>query len=190
MWARKGTRPRALKQQQFIYSYIYGAVCPSTGQAVGLILPNANTVCMSLHIDEISRSIPEGRHGLILMDGAGWHQASLNRDNVTIVKIPPYSPELNPCEQGWQYIKDKSLKNRCYTDYDDILRVATEAWINFTTEEGRIQSLCSRDWAEILKLSRIGIKRSTMGTATFSSIKNSPHWVNSLLVVRMINRYS
>ena len=149
MWARKGTRPRALKQQQFIYSYIYGAVCPSTGKAVGLILPNANTVCMSLHIDEISRSIPEGRHGLILMDGAGWHQASLNRDNVTIVKIPPYSPELNPCEQVWQYIKDKSLKNRCYTDYDDILRVATEAWINFTTEEGRIQSLCSRDWAEI-----------------------------------------
>ena len=149
MWARKGTRPRALKQQQFTYAYLYGAVCPSTGQAVGLILPNANTVCMNLHIDEISRSLAEDRHAYILMDGAGWHQASLNRDNVTIVKIPPYSPELNPCEQVWQYIKDKWLKNRCYTDYDDILGVATEAWTNFTTEEGRIQSLCSRDWAEI-----------------------------------------
>ena len=136
MWARKGTRPRALKQQQFTYAYLYGAVCPSTGQAVGLVLPNANTACMNLHIDEISRSIAEDRHALILMDGAGWHQASLNRDNVTIMKIPPYSPELNPCEQVWQYIKDKWLKNRCYADYDDILEVATEAWINFTTEEG------------------------------------------------------
>ena len=76
MWARKGTRPRALKQQQFTYAYLYGAVCPSTGQAVGLVLPNANTACMNLHIDEISRSIAEDRHALILMDGAGWHQAS------------------------------------------------------------------------------------------------------------------
>ena len=149
MWARKGTRPRALKQQQFTYAYLYGAVCPSTGQAVGLVLPNANTAFMNLHIDEIFRSIAEDRHALILMDGAGWQQASLNRDNVTIMKIPPYSPELNPCEQVWQYIKDKWLKNRCYADYDDILGVATEAWTNFTTEQGRIQSLCSRDWAEI-----------------------------------------
>ena len=126
MWARKGTRPRALKQQQFTYAYLYGAVCPSTGQAIGLVLPNANTACMNLHIDEISRSIAEDRHALILMDGAGWHQASLNRDNVTIMKIPPYSPELNPCEQVWQYIKDKWLKNRCYANYDDILGVGLQ----------------------------------------------------------------
>ena len=149
LWARKGTRPRALKQQQFTYSSIYGAVCPGTGEAVGLILPHANTVCMSLHIDEISRSIPQGRHALVLMDGAGWHQASHHRHNVTIMKIPPYSPELNPCEQVWQYLKDKWLKNRCYADYNDILKVATEAWTNFTAEPGRIQSLCSRDWAKI-----------------------------------------
>lgn len=149
MWAKKGTRPRALKQQQFIYSYIYGAICPDTGQAAGLILPSANTECMSLHIDEISHSVPEGRHALVIMDGAGWHQASHARENVTIVKIPPYSPELNPCEQVWQYMKDKWLKNRSYKDYEDILTVAAQAWKNFTAEKGRIQSLCSRDWAKI-----------------------------------------
>jgi len=149
MWARKGTRPRALKQQQFTYSYIYGAICPSSGQAVGLVLPNANTDCMSLHIDEISQSVPSGRHALLIMDGAGWHQESHARDNVTILKIPPYSPELNPCEQVWQYIKDKWLKNRCYKDYDEIVTVAANAWMNFITEEGRIQSLCSRGWATL-----------------------------------------
>ena len=74
IWAKKGTRPRALKQQKFTYTYIYGAVCPSTEQAVGLVLPYANTAGMSLHIDEIARSVPEGRHALVLMDGAGWHQ--------------------------------------------------------------------------------------------------------------------
>ena len=127
MWARKGTRPRALKQQQFPYAYLYGAVCPSTGQAVGLVLPNAHTPCMNRHIDAISRFMPGDRHALICMDGAGWHQSSLNTDKVTIMKIPPYSPELNPCEQVWQYIKDKWLKHRCYADYDDILGVATKA---------------------------------------------------------------
>ena len=149
MWAKKGTRPLALKQQQFTYTYIYGAVCPSTGQAVGLVLPYANTTCMSLHIDEIAGSVPEGRHALVLMDGAGWHQQCHARSNVSLLKIPPYSPELNPCEQVWQYIKDKWLKNRCYKDYDDILSVAVEAWQNFTTEDERIRSLCSRDWANI-----------------------------------------
>ena len=104
---------------------------------------------MSLHIDEIAGSVPEGRHALVLMDGAGWHQQCHARSNVSLLKIPPYSPELNPCEQVWQYIKDKWLKNRCYKDYDDILSVAVEAWQNFTTEDGRIRSLCSRDWTSI-----------------------------------------
>ena len=138
-----------MKQQQFTYSYIYGAICPSTAQAVGLILPSANTSCMTLHIDEISRSIPDGRHALVIMDGAGWHQVSHNRDNVSILKIPPYSPELNPCEQVWQYIKDRWLKNRTYKDYDDILTVATEAWQSFVAEDERVQSLCSRAWAKL-----------------------------------------
>ena len=69
----------------------------------------------------------------------------------------PYSPELNPCEQIWQSIKDTWLKNRCYKDDDDILAVAVEAWQHFTAEDGRIRSLCSRDWATIWKFSVIGI---------------------------------
>ena len=148
MWAKKGTRPGALKQQQLTYAYLYGAVCPSTEQAVGLVLPYANTTCMSLHMDEIARSVPEGRHALVIMDGAGWHQQCHGRSNVSLLKMPSYSPELNPCELLWQYSKDQGLKNRCYKD-DDILSVAVEAWQNFTTENGRIRSLCSRDWASI-----------------------------------------
>ena len=148
-WAKKGTRPRALKQQPLTYTYIDGAVCPSTEQAVGLVLPYANTTCMNLHIDEIARSVPEGRHALVIMDGAGWHQEFHARSNVSLLKMPPYSPELNPCEQIWQYSKDTWLKNRCYKDDDDILTVAVEAWQNFTAEDGWIRSLCSRDWATI-----------------------------------------
>ena len=143
MWAKKGTG-HVLKQQQFTYSYIYSALFPSTGQAVGLILPYANAVCMSLHIDEIARSIPKERHALIIMDGAGWHQESHARENVSILKTPSYSPELNPCEQVWQSLKDRWLKYRCYKDYEDILNVACEVWQDFAPEKGRVQSLCYR----------------------------------------------
>ncbi len=79
----------------------------------------------------------------------GLLQVAHGRSNVSLLKILPYSPELNPCEQVCQYIKDQWLKNRCYKDYDDILSVAVEAWQNFTAENGRIRSLCSRDWASI-----------------------------------------
>ena len=138
MWAKKGTRPGALKQQPLTYAYLYGAVCPSTEQAVGLVLPYANTTCMSLPIDEIARSVPEGRQALVIMDGAGWHQPFHARSNVSLLKMPPYSPELNPCELLWQYSKDQWLKHRCYKDDDDMLSVAVAAWQNFTAENGRI----------------------------------------------------
>ncbi len=78
LWAKKGTRPRAVKQRQFISTYIYGAVCPSLKLAVGLILPKANSECMILHIDEISKAVPKGRHALVIVDGAAWHGSKHN----------------------------------------------------------------------------------------------------------------
>lgn len=54
---------------------------------------------MALHMEEISKAVPEGRHAVVVMDGALWHQPSLDQDNVTMLKLPPYSPELNPAEQ-------------------------------------------------------------------------------------------
>ena len=59
-WAAKGTRPRLIRQQQFEYAYIFGAVCPALDKAVGLILPVANTDAMLVHLEHISAAIPRG----------------------------------------------------------------------------------------------------------------------------------
>ena len=93
LWTKKGTRPRAIKQQQFTYAYLYGAVCPARQLAIGLALPNANSECMKAHMQAISDAVPKGRHALVIMDGAGWHQESLDLHNVTLLKLPPYSTE-------------------------------------------------------------------------------------------------
>ncbi len=73
MWAEKGTRPRIVRQQQFISAYIFGAVCPERDFGVGLILPYSNTETMLIHLEHISVAIPKGKHAAIIMDKASWH---------------------------------------------------------------------------------------------------------------------
>jgi len=101
LWAEKGTRPRAVKQQQFEYAYLFGAVCPSTGATEALIAPYMDMEIMKEHLKLISKRTPSDRHAVIIADGAAWHQEYLadQFENITIIKLPPYSPELNPIEQ-------------------------------------------------------------------------------------------
>ena len=151
IWAEKGTRPRAVRQQQFEYSYLFGAVCPATGQAVGLVLPSVNMTAMTLHIEAIADCVPDGRHAVVIVDGAGWHSLALNTDKVTLLKLPPYSPELNPIEQVWQWLKQKWLSNRAYRDYEAIVDACCEAWNLFANNEVLVKRLCHRQWAKNIK---------------------------------------
>lgn len=126
IWAEKGTRPRAVKQQQFESAYLYGAVCPATGATQAIIAPHANSEYMNEHLKLISAATAFGRHALVIMDGAGWHQQDLadDFDNLTLLKLPPYSPELNPIEQVWQWLRQNVLANRCFSGYDVLLNSA------------------------------------------------------------------
>ncbi|WP_415838393.1 IS630 family transposase, partial [Polaromonas hydrogenivorans] len=104
LWARKGTRPRVVRQQQSESAYIFGAVCAQRDTAVGLILPQANTEAMTLHLQAISEAVPAGRHAVLVLDRAGWHTtAKLPQfSNLSLLPLPAGSPELNPAEQVWQ----------------------------------------------------------------------------------------
>jgi transposase len=149
LWARKGTRPRVVRQQQSESAYIFGAVCPQRDTAVGLVLPFANTQTMALHLEAISLAVPPGRHALLILDKAGWHTTLKlpQLSNLSLLTLPAASPELNPAEQVWQQLRDRSLANRCYDNYDQILDACCDAWNKFTQIPGAIRSLCSRSWA-------------------------------------------
>ena len=73
IWAPTGSRPRKVKQQQFISAYIYGAACARSGDSFGLILPNTNTITMQIYIDQLSKHLKVGRHIALVVDNAGWH---------------------------------------------------------------------------------------------------------------------
>jgi transposase len=85
------------------------------------------------------------------MDRAGWHVAKALEvpKNITIIHLPPYSPELNPTENCWEFIKSRFLKNRVYKNVEEIINAACEAWNDFVNLENQIYKTCSRDWANI-----------------------------------------
>ena len=151
VWVPKGMRFRLKRQQQFSSAYLFGAVCPQRDLGAALVLPYANTAAMKEHLSEISFHIPAGRHGVVVLDQARWHLAKHLPipGNLSLLPLPPYSPELNPQENVWQVLRNDAFANRCFDSVDHIIEVACDAWKNFTASPGKIRSLCSREWATI-----------------------------------------
>ncbi len=150
IWAKKGTRPHKVRQQQFIATYIYGAVCAKTGEAFGLVLPYTNTGSMQLFLDELSHQARDQRHIALVIDNAGWHIAKdlVVPKNITLVPLPPYSPELNATEQVWNWMKSHYLSNCNFKDYDDIVDKVSFAWNEFTKQPDLVKSMCARKWLQ------------------------------------------
>ena len=116
VWAKVGTRPRAIQQNQYDYLYVFAAVCPETGDAVGLIGPDINTSMMNAFLEQFSRELPADVHAVMVLDRAGWHTGKGVEvpANVTLVHLPPKSPELNPAENLWHYLRSHYWSNRMY----------------------------------------------------------------------------
>jgi DDE superfamily endonuclease len=126
-------------------AYIFGAFCPARECAVGLMLPRADTALMQLHLNHISAALPPQVPAAMLTDGAGWHRAQALRipANITLIAIPPATPECNPAEKPWQYLQDNFLSHRLFATYEDILDACQHAWNSMLAEAGRIASLTS-----------------------------------------------
>jgi hypothetical protein len=148
-WARRGTRPSAPRDQRTQSAYIFGAICPAAGKAAGLVLPRCDTQAMALHLVEISRAVASGAHAVVLLDQAGWHTSRKLSvpDNLTLVPLPAKSPELNPSENVWQFMRDNWLSNLVFASYRDILDHCCSAWNKLVDQPWRITSIGLRDWA-------------------------------------------
>jgi hypothetical protein len=130
-------------------TYIFGAICPKQGKAVGLILPWCNTAMMNLHLAAISADVAPGRQAVLLLDQAGWHLSSQLAvpDNITIVPLPPKCPELNAQENVWQFMRDNWLSNRLFDSIDALLDHCCDAWNKLAAQPWTIMSIGLRDWA-------------------------------------------
>ena len=100
---------------------------------------------MQLHLDQISAQLPPLVHAAMIADGAGWHRSQALRlpNNITLIDIPPATPECNPAEKPWQYLKDNFLSHLVFPTYEDVLDACQHAWNSMVNEAGRIASLTS-----------------------------------------------
>ena len=148
-WARRGSRPRAPHDQRTKSAYIFGAICPARGVGAALVLPRCNTQAMQWHLDEISSQVALGAHAVILLDQAGWHTTDKLEipTNITLMPLPPRSPELNPVENIWQFMRDNWLSNRIFQSYADIVALCCEAWNKLIERPWKITSIGMREWA-------------------------------------------
>ncbi len=148
-WAKRGTRPRQPADQRYESAYLFGAICPARGTGAALALPYADTHAMQLHLDEIARTVRPGAHAVLLLDRAGWHTTPVLAvpKNISLILLPSRSPELNPVENIWQYLRQTWLSNRVFETYDDIVEAACDAWRRLIAQPKTITSIGSRNWA-------------------------------------------
>jgi transposase len=103
---------------------------------------------MNLHLKEISEGLSPDAHAVIIMDQAPWHKSITVPPNITIIFLPPYSPELNPVEQVWDYLRSNYLSNRVYKTIDDVFDASCKAWNSFIAQLDVIFSIGMRSWIQ------------------------------------------
>jgi transposase len=150
VWAKTGSRPTAVRQTEYEYLWALGAVCPETGHAEGLLSPQLNTKIVNEFLGQFAKSLPADEHAVMIWDGAGFHTSGQLRvpDNITLVKLPAYSPELNPIENLWHYLKSHFWSNRTYADYDGLEQAAVDAWRKAALDPELMKTVCAAPYLD------------------------------------------
>ena len=114
------------------------------------MLPQVNTAAMNLHLAEIARHVAADAHAVVILDQAGWHGGNdlIVPQNLTLLPLPPYSPELNPIENLWQFLRHNFLNARVYESYQAIVDACCDAWNRLRAIPGQIRSITAREWAK------------------------------------------
>ena len=116
IWAKRGTRPRAVRDHRYTWAYLFGAVCPKRGVGAAVVMPTVNVEAMNIHLAEISLGVSEGAHAVLVLDGAGWHTSPKLKlpANISLLPLPRSAPDLNPVETLWEFLRANFLSHRVW----------------------------------------------------------------------------
>jgi putative transposase len=144
-WCRKGTRPSVPCHHIREYRYAYGAVEPLSGENFFLVLPYSNTICMNLFLAELAKAYPDDIIVLVC-DGASWHRsgALVVPPNMRLGYLPPATPEMNPIEQIWSWIRRHGFKNEIFKTLDLVIDRLSDTICSLSM--ATVKSITGRDW--------------------------------------------
>jgi hypothetical protein len=147
-WVHRPDRAIVKKQAVREYIHAFTAVCPQTGETCSIISPVCNTNAMNALLAETSITFPSYRI-LMIMDSAGWHTTKKLElpENISILPLPPYSPELNPTEHIWDYIREqKKFNNHVFNSIDAVDKQLGIALCDLHNEKDIISKMCNFNW--------------------------------------------
>lgn len=152
-WAPGGTRPVVGARLQRKYIYAFSAVSPHDGVMDSLVLPWVNAETMSLFLAEVAQRHPK-EFIVMVMDQAGWHVAGELQvpQNMLLVLLPPYSPELNPAEHLWEALREDCFANHVFADLDAVDNALTQGLIALESDSVRVQSMTGFKWITSISL--------------------------------------
>jgi transposase len=115
-----------------------------------MLSPYINVEIINIFLERFARELASGVHAVMVWDQAGFHTGKALRipENVTIVVLPPYSPELNPMENLWHYLRSHHWSNRAFADYAALVSAAETAWKHSACNPDTIQSVCRAPYAQ------------------------------------------
>jgi transposase len=145
VWARRGSRPRAVRPQGRLSLYALAAVCVATGSVSAMLVEKLDTETLNAFLGQISRGLPPGEHAVLIWDGAGYHTAAGLEvpGNISLILLPPYSPELNPVENLWHYLRSHHWSNRAYRDYEELESEASRSMSRVCLDAEKVKSICN-----------------------------------------------
>ena len=116
------------------------------------MLPEVSAQAMNEFLAQFAATLAEDEHAVLVLDRAGWHTAKrlVIPSNVTLVWLPPYSPEINPVERVWLFLRERHLSHRPLDPADAIVDALCRAWNALTAE--RLRSLTSYPYLEQVKI--------------------------------------
>jgi transposase len=121
------------------------AVCPDTGENVAMIAPHLDTDIINVFLRQLASGLAPDVHAALIWDGAGYHKSGGLRvpDNITLVPLPSYSPQLNPVENLWHYLRSHYWSNRFYANYDALDVAACAAWQKMLAQPDVFKTVCA-----------------------------------------------
>lgn len=144
-WCRKGLRPSVPCHHIREYRYAYGAVEPQTGESFFLVMPYCNTDCMNIFLRELGAQYKDD-YLLLVVDGASWHKAIALQipDNIELIFLPPATPEMNPIEQIWAWLRLHGFRNEIFHSLDKVVDRLCDTICSLSSDI--VMSISHRDW--------------------------------------------
>lgn len=147
-WFELGSRTQVSISLGFKNFYVYSAVSSLDGFNFNLIMPNVDTACMNIYLSELSAELSHEKVILVL-DGAGWHRSDALEvpNNIMLVYLPAYSPELNPTERLWAHMKYHLIRNKIYSSVASLELAVSDFILKLTND--LVDGICTCNYLDI-----------------------------------------